>query len=50
MSYAVLAEMNHFREERDVHLKQAMKHFIQEQIKFYQEIITRLQTAQRFFE
>lgn len=50
MSYAVLAEMNHFRAERDVHLKQAMKHFIQEQIKFYQEVITRLQTAQRFFE
>ncbi|XP_031641115.1 sorting nexin lst-4 [Contarinia nasturtii] len=50
MSYAVLAEMNHFRQERDVHLKMAMKHFIQEQITFYQEIITRLQTAQRFFE
>lgn len=50
MSYAVLAEMSHFRDERDVHLKRAMKHFIQEQIKFYQEIITRLQGAQRFFE
>lgn len=50
MSYAVLAEMNHFREERDVHLKKAMKHFIQEQIKFYREVISRLETAQRFFE
>lgn len=50
MSYAVLAEMNHFRAERDVHMKKAMKHFIQEQIKFYREVITRLETAQRFFE
>lgn len=50
MSYAVLAEMNHFRDERDVHLKKAMKHFIQEQITFYQEVIARLTTAQRFFE
>lgn len=50
MSYAVLAEMSHFREERDDHLKRAMKSFIQEQITFYQEIITRLQGAQRFFE
>lgn len=50
MSYAVLAEMNHFRQERDVHLKETIKQFIQAQITFYQEIITRLQTAQRFFE
>lgn len=50
MSYAVLAEMNHFRSERDVHLKETIKHYIQAQIVFYQEIIQRLQTAQRFFE
>lgn len=50
MSYAVLAEMNHFRQERDVHLKETIKNLIQSQIVFYQEIIQRLQTAQRFFE
>ena len=50
MSYAVLAEMNHFRQERDVHLKETMKNLISAQIEFYQDIITRLQTAQRFFE
>lgn len=50
MSYAVLAEMNHFREERDVHLKETMKNLIQAQITFYQDIIVRLQTAQQFFE
>lgn len=50
MSYAFLAEMNHFRQERDVHLKETMKHLIAAQIEFYQDIITRLQTAQRYFD
>lgn len=50
MSYAVLAEMNHFRQERDIHLKETMKEFIEAQIVFYQEVIARLQTAQRFFQ
>lgn len=50
MSYAVLAEMNHFRQERDVHLKETMKNLIQNQIVFYQDIVARLQDAQRFFE
>lgn len=50
MSYAVMAEMNHFRQERDVHLKETIKNLIQSQIVFYQEIIQRLQTAQRYFE
>lgn len=50
MSYAVLSEMNHFRQERDVHLKETMKQFIEAQIAFYQEVVARLQTAQRFFQ
>lgn len=50
MSYAVLAEMSHFRQERDVHLKETVKNFISSQIDFYQDIISRLQVAQRVFE
>lgn len=50
MSYAVLAEMSHFRAKRDEHLKKAIQHFIQEQINFYQLIVQRLQTAHQFFE
>lgn len=50
MSYAVLAEMNHFRQERDVHLKETMRNMIAAQIVFYQDIIGKLQAAQRFFE
>lgn len=50
MSYALLAEMSHFRAERDVHLKETMKNLISSQIEFYQNIISRLQAAQRFFD
>jgi len=50
MSYALMAEMSHFRQERDTHLKATIKDLITEQITFYQTIITRLQQAQQFFD
>lgn len=50
MSYAVMAEMAHFRDERDTHLKATLREFISSQITFYQNIISRLQVAQHFFD
>lgn len=50
MSYGVMAEMTHFREERDTHLKATLREFISNQITFYQDIIARLQVAQHFFD
>ncbi|XP_014090973.1 sorting nexin lst-4 [Bactrocera oleae] len=50
ISYAVMAEMSHFKEERDTHMKQALKSFIEEQIKFYSNVVNRLQEAYRQFE
>lgn len=50
ISYAVMAEMSHFKEERDTHLKQALKSFIEEQIKFYSNVVNRLQEAYRQFD
>lgn len=50
MSYAVMAEMTHFRDERDTHLKATLREFISNQITFYQNIISRLQVAQHFFD
>lgn len=50
MTYGVLAEMNHFRQERDTHLKETMRQLIGAQIDFYQEVVRKLQEAQRFFE
>ena len=50
MSYAVLAEMNHFRQERDVHLKDTISTLIKAQILFYQDIVSKLQEAQRHLD
>ncbi|KAH8302264.1 hypothetical protein KR044_004558 [Drosophila immigrans] len=50
VSYTVLAELTHFKSERDTHLKQTLKNFIGEQIKFYQNVVAKLQEAQRQIE
>ncbi|XP_067646708.1 sorting nexin lst-4 [Eurosta solidaginis] len=50
ISYAVMAEMSHFKQERDTHLKMALKSFIEEQIKFYSNVVDRLQEAYRQFD
>jgi sorting nexin-9/18/33 len=50
MTVAVLAEQSHFRQERDTHLKEAMKTLLAEQVDFYMTIIAKLQQAQKFFE
>lgn len=50
MTYGVLAEMTHFRQERDTHLKATMRSLIAAQVEFYQEVVRKLQEAQQFFE
>lgn len=45
VTYSVMAELTHFKSERDTHLKQTLKNFINEQIKFYQGVVARLQEA-----
>uniref|UniRef100_A0A1B0GLE2 Putative sorting nexin lst-4 n=1 Tax=Lutzomyia longipalpis TaxID=7200 RepID=A0A1B0GLE2_LUTLO len=50
MSYALMAELSHFRTERDEHLKGTLREFIDAQIAFYQTIVSRLQAAKQFFE
>lgn len=50
MTVSLLAEQSHFRAERDTHLKDSMKLLLAEQVAFYQTIISKLQTAQQFFE
>uniref|UniRef100_A0A182SYM0 PX domain-containing protein n=1 Tax=Anopheles maculatus TaxID=74869 RepID=A0A182SYM0_9DIPT len=49
MSYALLAEMSHFRAERDTHLKDTIRNFIGEQIEFYKSIVQKLEQAQTHF-
>ncbi|KAH8379536.1 hypothetical protein KR009_005497 [Drosophila setifemur] len=50
VSYTVMAELTHFKSERDTHLKTTLKNFIGEQIKFYQGVVARLQEASRQIE
>ncbi|XP_012277316.1 sorting nexin-9 [Orussus abietinus] len=42
---AVMAEETHFQSEREVHMKQAMKNHLTEQIAFYQKIVNKLLEA-----
>uniref|UniRef100_A0A2M4BIC8 Putative sorting nexin n=1 Tax=Anopheles marajoara TaxID=58244 RepID=A0A2M4BIC8_9DIPT len=49
MSYGLLAEMSHFREERDTHLKDTIRQFIGAQIDFYKSIVQKLEQAQGYF-
>ena len=39
MSYALLAEVNTFHEQRVKDVKSSHQHFLQEQIKFYQKVM-----------
>uniref|UniRef100_A0A1I8Q7N1 PX domain-containing protein n=1 Tax=Stomoxys calcitrans TaxID=35570 RepID=A0A1I8Q7N1_STOCA len=50
VSYAVMAEMSHFKIERETHLKQTLKSLIEEQIKFYSGIVSKLQDAYAQFD
>ncbi|XP_045480056.1 sorting nexin lst-4 isoform X2 [Harmonia axyridis] len=49
LTYAVFAELAHFHSEKDGEIKQAMKLFLQEQVNFYKNIVSKLEdTLQRF--
>ncbi|KAL3266230.1 hypothetical protein HHI36_010411 [Cryptolaemus montrouzieri] len=49
LTYAVFAELTHFHSEKDGEIKQAMKTFLEEQVNFYKNIVSKLEeTLQRF--
>lgn len=49
ISYALLAEINHFKSERTVDLKATMQKFLIQQITFYKKIVDKLEnTLQQF--
>ncbi|XP_072045493.1 sorting nexin-33-like isoform X5 [Amphiura filiformis] len=45
VSYAMMAEINHFQDERVRNFKEAMEGFLTEQIKFYQNVTAKLEDA-----
>lgn len=49
ISAATMAEINQFERERLIDYRRMMKRFLDQQINFYQQIVTRLQTASEKF-
>lgn len=43
LTYAIFAEMNHFKVQRSIDMKAAMQSYLKEQINFYKKIVTRLE-------
>ncbi|XP_015781108.1 sorting nexin-33 [Tetranychus urticae] len=50
VSYAMLAEINHFQKERISDTKQMMKSFVQAQLEFYQRISNELSEALKMYD
>lgn len=50
VTYALLAEINHFKAERTTDLKAAMQLYLKEQITFYQKIVDKLQNTLKEFD
>ncbi|XP_073967165.1 sorting nexin 33-like protein SH3PX1 [Choristoneura fumiferana] len=50
ISYALLAEINHFKAERTVDLKATMQKFLTQQITFYKKIVEKLESTLHQFD
>ncbi|XP_019756990.2 sorting nexin lst-4 isoform X1 [Dendroctonus ponderosae] len=50
ITYTVFAELNHFQQERDQNLKRALKDFLQEQLNFYKNVVTKIEETLNQFE
>ncbi|KAI5636637.1 WASP-binding domain of sorting nexin protein domain-containing protein [Phthorimaea operculella] len=50
ISYALLAEINHFKAERTVDLKQTMQKFLKQQITFYKKVVDKLENTLRHYD
>lgn len=50
VSYAIFAELQHFKDEREADLKVTMKKYLIEQVNFYKRIVDKLEDTLKFFE
>lgn len=50
VSYAIFAELQHFKSEREEDLKITMKKYLVEQVNFYKRIVDKLEDTLKFFE
>lgn len=50
ISYALLAEVNHFKSERTKDLNATMQKFLKQQVHFYKKIVEKLETTLRYYD
>lgn len=50
VNYALLAELEHFKKERDTDFKAALKTYLKEQVNFYKKIVGKLEDTLREFD
>lgn len=50
VSYAIFAELQHFKVEREADLKVTMKRYLLEQINFYKKVVDKLEDTLQFFD
>lgn len=50
VSYAIFAELTHFKYEREADLKVTMRNYLEEQVNFYKKIVDKLEDTLKFFE
>lgn len=50
VSYAIFAELTHFKGEREADLKVTMRNYLEEQVNFYKKIVDKLEDTLKFFE
>lgn len=50
LTYAICAELEHFKAERDNDLKKAMKRYLLDQVNFYKNIVQKLEDTLEFFD
>ncbi|CAK1578671.1 unnamed protein product [Parnassius mnemosyne] len=50
ISYALLAEINHFKSERTIDLKATMQKFLKQQINFYKRVVDKLENTLQHYD
>lgn len=50
INYGILAEINHFKKEREIDIRITMKAFLQQQIQFYENVVHKLQNTLDLFD
>lgn len=50
MFYGMIAELNHFRAERDIRLKDVFQKFLDDNVEFYSDIVENLKKTRKYYD